>query len=85
MMVKEPLCEPAVARTMPADQMGSRLARDLSSSTRCTVDRRHSFGRPESETSPGVTIAARSKNLDAHCIIVVDVRDQKTVPSFVHI
>jgi hypothetical protein len=51
---------------MPADQMGSRRAMDLSSSTRCTVDSRHSFGRPESETSPGVTIAAQSKNLDAH-------------------
>ncbi|BAS93994.1 Os05g0410601, partial [Oryza sativa Japonica Group] len=63
-MVKVPLCDAAVASRMPADQMGSSRTMDLSSSTRCTVDSRHRSGSPEPAMSPGVTIAARSKNLN---------------------
>ena len=57
---------------MPADQMGSMRTMDLSSSTRCTVDRRQRSGCPEAEMSPGVTIAALSKNLISHIGTVTD-------------
>ncbi|TVU19367.1 hypothetical protein EJB05_35512, partial [Eragrostis curvula] len=57
------LCDAEVTSRMPAAQMGSMRMIDLSSSTRCTVDSRHSFGLPDGCTSPSVTMAALSKNL----------------------
>lgn len=65
--------DPVITR-MPAAQMGPMRITDLSSSTRCTVLRRHGFGAgagdglPESVSvsvtrSPSVTTAARSKKL----------------------
>lgn len=65
--------DPVITR-MPAAQIGPMRITDLSSSTRCTVLRRHRSGTgavdglPESASvsvtrSPSVTIAARSKKL----------------------
>ncbi|KAK8455276.1 hypothetical protein SEVIR_4G117850v4 [Setaria viridis] len=76
---REKVCcvDDAVITRMPAAQMGPMRITDLSSSTRCTVLRRHGFGTgggdglPEEAASvgvtrsPSVTTAARSKKLHA--------------------
>ena len=72
---REKVCcvDDAVITRMPAAQMGPMRITDLSSSTRCTVLRRHGFGTgglPEEASaggtrSPSVTTAARSKKLHA--------------------
>uniref|UniRef100_A0A0A9BBD9 Uncharacterized protein n=1 Tax=Arundo donax TaxID=35708 RepID=A0A0A9BBD9_ARUDO len=73
---REKVCcvDDAVITRMPAAQMGPMRITDLSSSTRCTVLRRHGFGEGDGEglpeeasvvvtRSPSVTTAARSKNM----------------------